>query len=516
MNKIKYFCLFTFIFTILVFSFSVVAQNDLDKKLMMGYQGWFLCEGDGSPPNDWRHWFTSTRYPSVSNLGIDFWPDMSEYTDTYSTNMSYEDGSTAKLFSSYDSSTTMLHFKWLENYNIHGVYLQRFLSEAVNDPRFFKVRNHVLENVMEASSEHNRHFAIMYDLSGVPDDGQLKEKLINDWEYLVDTYDILNQEEYVKQDGKPVIGIWGIGFRDRGLNPATFASIIDYFHNTADQKYQAYIVGGVPSGWRTLSDDSETDPEWSNIYHSLDMISPWTVGRYSDQREVNDWRYNKIDPDLEECQRNEVDYMPVIWPGFSWKNIHDGPLNQIPRNGGKFYWRQAYNAIDAGAEYIYVAMFDEVDEGTAMFKLAADESEIPIGARNSLVTLDADGYELPNDWYLQLADETQKMLDNTISLTENIPLPLDSLRTTVAQKKTRKARIFPNPASDKLNIELKNNPDSEVIIEIVNLYGSTVRSIHKMRGDQSLQFDVSVMNTGVYLLKVYQGSSSFTQKFMIE
>ena len=78
MNKIKYFCLFTFIFTILVFSFSVVAQNDLDKKLMMGYQGWFLCEGDDSPPNDWRHWFTSTTYPSVSKLGIDFWPDMSE------------------------------------------------------------------------------------------------------------------------------------------------------------------------------------------------------------------------------------------------------------------------------------------------------------------------------------------------------------------------------------------------------------------------------------------------------
>ena len=63
--------------------------------------------------------------------------------------------------------------------------------------------------------------------------------------------------------------------------------------------------------------------------------------------------------------------MPVIFPGFSWHNLKATlPLNQIPRNGGTFYWRQVYNAISAGCTMLYGAMFDEVDEGTAMFKMA--------------------------------------------------------------------------------------------------------------------------------------------------
>jgi hypothetical protein len=65
-------------------------------------------------------------------------------------------------------------------------------------------------------------------------------------------------------------------------------------------------------------------------------------------------------------------------------------------------------------------MFDEVDEGTAMFKLAKTEAQFPQGG--TLVPLDIDGYNLPGDWYLQLADETQKMLDGTIDITSTIPI----------------------------------------------------------------------------------------------
>lgn len=396
------------------------AQNELNQKLMMGYQGWFLANGDQSPPNQWRHWFGDVSDPSAGNLTVDMWPDMSEYKQTFATNMTYSNGTTAELFSSYDSSTTMVHFEWMKDYNIYGVYLQRFLGEAVNDPRFFQVRNKVLENVMAASQTHDRKFAMMYDISGVPDDGNLYNKLINDWEYLVDTYNMTQSNEYVKQNGLPVIAIWGIGFSGRGLNPATFAQIIDYFQNSAPLEYRAYVVGGVPGRWRTLDGDSESDPAWLNIYHSLDMISPWSVGRYSDDNGIDNWKNQRIIPDLTDCNNNGLEYMPVIWPGFSWYNLHGGPLNQISRNGGNFYWRQAYNAIDAGSDFIYVAMFDEVDEATAMFKIAETQQDVPV--QGTFVTLDADGVSLPSDWYLRLADETQKMLDNTIPLSSQITI----------------------------------------------------------------------------------------------
>jgi hypothetical protein len=415
------------------------AQDDVSSKIMMGYQGWFLCKGDNAAPNKWVHWFNSSSNPSASEIGIDFWPAMDEYSDTYSTNMTYVDGSTAKLFSPYDSSTVNVHFRWMREYGIHGVYLQRFLGPVASRGDLFESRNQVLQNVIGAADQYDRHFAVMYDISGVADDGYLYNKLISDWEYLVDTYDVLNKSGYVHKDGKPIIAIWGIGFSDRGLKPATFERIIDYFHNTADPKYQAYIMGGVPSRWRTLEGDSESDPAWRNVYNSLDMISPWTVGRYSSQSSIDGWKNSTIVPDLATCNTNGVDYMPVIWPGFSWKNIHDGPLNQIKRDGGNYFWRQAYNAIDAGAEFIYVAMFDEVDEGTAMFKMAENTSQVPVEIQNRIVTLDADGYDLPSDWYLSLAGEAQKMLDGDIPLSSTIPItPYEGrFRETISACETR-------------------------------------------------------------------------------
>lgn len=397
-------------------------QDDLTLKLMMGYQGWFLCKGDGSDPNDWRHWFQSTSMPTAAQLHIDMWPAMDEYLKSYATSMTYNDGSAARLFSSHDSSTTDLHFKWMKDYNIYGIYLQRFLNEAVNDIRFFNARNNVLKNVLNASQKYERHFAVMYDLSGTPDDGQLFDKLINDWEYLVDTYNITDNPYYVKQSNLPVLAIWGIGFPDRGLNPETFMSILDYFHSTADSQYRAFIVGGVPGFWRTLNGDAASDSGWLDVYHSLDMISPWTVGRYYSNQGADDWKAQRIIPDLADCDSNGVEYMPVIWPGFSWYNMHDGstPFNEIPRNGGNFYWHQAYNAISSGARFLYVAMFDEVDEGTAMFKLTPFKEGAPV--EGSFVTLDNDGFHLPDDWYLQLASETQKMLEGSVSLTSEIPV----------------------------------------------------------------------------------------------
>jgi hypothetical protein len=46
--------------------------------------------------------------------------------------------------------------------------------------------------------------------------------------------------------------------------------------------------------------------------------------------------------------------------------------------GGRFWWRQLYNAVDiVKCNMTYGAMFDEVNEGTAIFKLAADEKDLP-------------------------------------------------------------------------------------------------------------------------------------------
>ena len=45
-------------------------------------------------------------------------------------------------------------------------------------------------------------------------------------------------------------------------------------------------------------------------------------------------------------------------------------MASIPRQGGRFYWNLVETAVAAGAKSLYVAMFDEVNEGTAVFKVS--------------------------------------------------------------------------------------------------------------------------------------------------
>ena len=44
-------------------------------------------------------------------------------------------------------------------------------------------------------------------------------------------------------------------------------------------------------------------------------------------------------------------------------------LNQIPRLEGQFLWAQYAGAERDGAQAVYESMFDEMDEGTAIFKV---------------------------------------------------------------------------------------------------------------------------------------------------
>ena len=86
-----------------------------------------------------------------------------------------------------------------------------------------------------------------------------------------------------------------------------------------------------------------------------------------------------------------------------------------------------------------MAQFDEMDESTAIFKVKAKSSDLP--TEGTFLALDADGYDLPSDWYLRLVGEAQRMLDGSRSLTTTIPLdPSDPPPAT------------PNPTSKPTNM----------------------------------------------------------------
>ena len=85
----------------------------------------------------------------------------------------------------------------------------------------------------------------------------------------------------------------------------------------------------------------------------------------------------------------------------------------IPRLKGELLWRQYVEAKHAGASMIFAAMFDEIDEGTAIFKCTNDP---PIG-ESRFVTYEG----LPSDHYLWLTGMGSKLLRGEMDVSPQMP-----------------------------------------------------------------------------------------------
>jgi hypothetical protein len=379
--------------------------------VMAGYQGWFNCEGDGAQ-RGWTHYNKNGKFEDGS-CTIDFWPEMDEYQVKYLTSFKFADGSPAYVFSSYDESTVDLHFRWMKEYGIDGVFIQRFFSVLTSQNRL----NHndkVLASAIKAANKYGIAICLMYDI-GSMDDSRYK-LLFDDWKHLVDDLKLTNQGEkttYLFHNGKPLVAFWGIsaGTRESGHIPEIF-DIIDFFRN--DPEYGGCSIHlGIPSRWRTLGADTKGDPRLHEVLKQADVVHPWLVGRFNENG-YEAFRQENIVEDVKWCRENGKSYAPTVFPGFSWHNMKDDVSDKIPRNKGEFYWKQIAGAIESGAEMIYVAMFDEIDEGTAIMKCA---HKVPVG-KSVFVPIEKD---VPSDHYLWLTGMAGKMLRGEIPFSRVMP-----------------------------------------------------------------------------------------------
>ncbi|MBA7527408.1 hypothetical protein ES705_19584 [subsurface metagenome] len=386
---------------------NLVNPNTLHNKVLFGYQGWFAAPGDSSQHNQWVHWFRNNT-PDAANASFDSWPDLSEYDEDelFETDMEYSDGQPVKLYSAYSYKTVDRHFKWMQENQLDGVFLQRFISNTRWDEGFDFI-DKVTDNVMKSCNKYERVWAIEFCIQQNED--YWVETIKNDWMHLVDNLNVTLNPYYIKHKGRPLVGIYGIGFDMYSYaTPGEAQELIDWFHTGAPEKYRATIMVGVPESWRS-------DADYIDFYSTVDVIKPWTVGRYNDEGSIDNFLNQYILPDKDYCDAHQIDYLPVIWPGSSrYNQLRDGEYrkNLFPRDGGKFYWRQSYNVNKADVNMIFVAMYDEVDEGTAMYKLEPNLENTPTDG--FWLTLDADGYDLPSDWYLRLAGETGRTLREEI------------------------------------------------------------------------------------------------------
>ncbi|MBN9295816.1 MAG: hypothetical protein J0I41_02345 [Filimonas sp.] len=381
--------------------------------VMAGYQGWFNAPDDGAG-RGWNHYHNGKKF-EPGNCKFDLWPDMTEYKKTYATPFKYADSSTAYLFSSYDKSTVDLHFKWMKEYGVDGAFVQRFVS-TVRSGTSLKHNNTVLAHALDAAKKYHRAIAVMYDFSGMRDSTDVP-LIINDWKNLVDSLHLTTggkHQPYLYHNNKPLVALWGVGFAGRKYTSRSIRRIMDFLQY--DPVYGGCaILLGVPTGWREQKGDAGSDTAFVGLLKSADIIQPWFVGRFN-ANNIND-QPKRIAADLAWCKANNVDYVPVVYPGFSWHNMYPtNPTDQIPRNRGTFYWQQIAGAINAGVGMLYVAMFDEIDEGTAIFKVSTNP---PVGA-SPFVKFETG---IPSDYYLYLTGKAGAMLRKQEPLSLQVPLP---------------------------------------------------------------------------------------------
>jgi len=372
--------------------------GDVVGKISVGYQGWFACPGDGAPIGGWWHW-SRDRFqpPSPSNTTIVSWPDMREYTRGYTTAYpNLGNGQPAQLFSSYDDQTVDTHFKWMQQYNCDTAALQRFNPVGDEGP----TRDAMAQKVRTAAEKYARKFYIMYDVTSWT---SMQSQIKTDWTSKMSAHTA--SSAYARQNGKPVVCIWGFGFNDDGrpFAPAACLDVVNWF-----KAQGCYVIGGVPTYWRQGINDSRAG--FSEVYHAFNMISPWMVGRTGDLAGLDSFYTNVNVPDQADCNVHGIDYQPCVMPG---------DLASGHRRHGDFYWRHLYNMVRVGAAGLYVSMFDEYNEGNQIAKTSESQATTPAGA--NIRALDEDGTFCSSDYYLRITADGGRMLKGQLALTATRP-----------------------------------------------------------------------------------------------
>ncbi|MEV4349171.1 discoidin domain-containing protein [Actinoplanes sp. NPDC049596] len=368
--------------------------GDVVGKISVGYQGWFSCPGDGAPIGGWWHWSRDRfQSPSPSNTTIVSWPDLRDYTRTYPTVYpNLGNGSPAALFSSYDQQTVDTHFAWMRTYGIDTAALQRFNPVGDEGP----TRDAMARKVRTAAEATGRKFYIMYDVTGWTN---MQSELKTDWTTKMSAHTA--SSAYARQNGKPVVCVWGFGFNDDGrpFAPAACLDVVNWL-----KAQGCYVIGGVPTYWREGKNDSRTG--FLDVYHAFNMLSPWMVGRTGTLDGLDWFLANVNTADQADCNAHGIDYQPCVLPG---------DLSSGHRRHGDFYWRSIYNMVRLGAQGLYVSMFDEYNEGNQIAKTAETAASVPAGS--GIRALDEDGTFCSSDYYLRITTDGGRMLKGLLPLT---------------------------------------------------------------------------------------------------
>lgn len=422
-----------------------VDNQTLSGKVMAGYQGWF------NAPNDifdtgWKHWGRSRDAElSPTEITVDMWPFMENYRpeNVYRAgSLELGDGRPAYLFSSGDLDTVRTHFRWMRQYNIDGVYLQRFVTR--NNSGYYGAKEFVLHNVRQAAREEGRVWALEYDVSSLDTDPNPLEVMQNDWNWLVNQAGILDDPRYLHENGKPVLFIWGFSVSGRDFTVAQANEILDWFRT-----HNLYLIGGVSSTWENKTD-------WYSHYRKYDQLLAWQEDSLSE-----------LNQEKQLLESWGMRLLPHVWPGFSWANLKQlQPGEQYTaRTRGQFYWTRIATALDSGADQLFLGMFDEYDEATAIMPMSDNHPAPHTAWGNYITNAGRDPF-----WWLALSGAAKEALNGLRDYTSTIPAEAD---VSPPAHMGPAVHVYPGNPNRSEGITVVDDDDGQTLVTVLG--GQTCR-----------------------------------------
>ena len=357
----------------------------LKDRIMVGYQGWFRTANDRDD-RGWYHWFRSVGDPSPPFYTVDMWPDTRAYHPrdrVLAGDICTRSGRPAYLFSSTSEAVVRHQFWWMRRNGMDCAFLQRFLTTRRGGDD--GTPEWVLMNVRKAANAEHRLWAVEYDVSGMPA-ATAYDVLKRDWSWLVNVLKVTDDPCYAREKGRPVVFLWGLPFPDRNFTPETADQILNYFEHDGTPTGN-YVIGSLPNEWAHLSD------AWMSHARKYDGIQVWQTHDYAADKRL--------------CDLWGCDYYPHVWPGFSWAHLarKQEPAAYTDRANGRFYRQRIAQALAVGCDRLFVGMFDEYDEGTAIMPMS-DDPPLPGPPAGRFITNDGSS---PTRW-MQITAEARAAL----------------------------------------------------------------------------------------------------------
>lgn len=376
------------------------------------------------------HWSIDSGEPSEENIGVEFMflPEMYEsYGAKLKVAGDYKniDGTPARFFSSLDPAVIRADIDNMKRAGVKTVTPQVFLNGSSGDlERDFAL----IRMYLQYAGEAGLSCKIEVDITGLNDE-TLTGKLKEFWLELNHRIEI-NRTCWEKINAKPVLALWGIGFIDRPGSRDQAIELINWFKNGTDNPVKVWLVGGIPFYWNKEISDCKVG--FRDVFLMFDTVTPWSIGRFN--AATFDVHKDMIRKQVELCAANNVIYKPVMWAGFSWHNRKSNENSQnrlimgdntvpyfVPRENGSLLWKQFRFYKELRLVCFSYAMWNEDDEGTALFSHQTDSHKLPKD-----ILIPDKGATSP-DFYIRLLAEINQnyILENSVSrVPANVPVPL--------------------------------------------------------------------------------------------